>query len=76
MGGDYLTDDDVIKWTHFLRYWPFVREIHRVAVNFPHNGDSLVSCMLRNAIHWNLIEITAVLIQENAFACRLQNGGH
>ena len=21
--------DDVIKWKHFLRYWPFVREIHR-----------------------------------------------
>ena len=20
--------DDVIKWKHFLRYWPFVREIH------------------------------------------------
>ena len=21
--------DDAIKWQHFLRYWPFVREIHR-----------------------------------------------
>ena len=21
--------DDVIKWKHFLRYWPFVRGIHR-----------------------------------------------
>ena len=21
--------DDVIKWKHFLRYWPFVRRIHR-----------------------------------------------
>ena len=21
--------DDVIKWKHFPRYWPFVREIHR-----------------------------------------------
>ena len=20
--------DDVIKWKHFLRYWPFVRGIH------------------------------------------------
>ena len=27
---------DVIKWKHFPRYWPFVREIHRSLVNFPH----------------------------------------
>ena len=24
-----LCHDDVIEWTHFPRYWPFVREIHR-----------------------------------------------
>ena len=24
--------DDVIKWKHFPRYWPFVREIHRSPV--------------------------------------------
>ena len=24
---DKLKHDDVIKWTHFLRYWPFVRGI-------------------------------------------------
>ena len=30
--------DDVIKWKHFPRYWPFVREIHRSPVNFPHKG--------------------------------------
>ena len=29
--------DDVIKWKHFPRYWPFVREIHRSSVNSPHN---------------------------------------
>ena len=28
--------DDVIKWKHFPRYWPFVRGIHRSPVNFPH----------------------------------------
>ena len=28
--------DDVIKWKHFSRYWPFVREVHRPPVNFPH----------------------------------------
>ena len=31
--------DDVIKWKHFPRYWPFVRGIHRSPVNFPHNGQ-------------------------------------
>ena len=25
--------DDVIKWKHFPRYWPFVRGIHRSTVN-------------------------------------------
>ena len=27
--------DDVIKWKHFPRYWPFVRGIHRSPVNSP-----------------------------------------
>ena len=31
--------DDVIKWKHFLRCWPFVREIHRSPVNSPHKGQ-------------------------------------
>ena len=31
--------DDVIKWKHFPRYWPFVRGIHRSPVNFPHKGQ-------------------------------------
>ena len=37
----YITPshDDVIKWKHFPRYWPFVREIHRWPVNFPHKGQ-------------------------------------
>ena len=30
------THDDVIKWKHFPRYWPFVRGIHRSPVNSPH----------------------------------------
>ena len=25
----YYSHDDVIKWKHFPRYWPFVRGIHR-----------------------------------------------
>ena len=27
--GSYHAHDDVIKWKHFPRYWPFVRGIHR-----------------------------------------------
>ena len=28
--------DDVIKWKHFPRHWPFVWRIHRPPVNSPH----------------------------------------
>ena len=31
--------DDVIKWKHFPRYWPFVWEIHRSPVNCPHKDQ-------------------------------------
>ena len=31
-----LKHDDVIKWKHFPRYWPFV---HRSPVNSPHKGQ-------------------------------------
>ena len=34
-----LIHDDVIKWKHFPRYWPFVREIHRSPVNSQHKGQ-------------------------------------
>ena len=39
--GNYLCahHDDVIKWKHFPRYWPFVRGIHRSPVNSPHKGQ-------------------------------------
>ena len=30
--------DDVIKWKHFPRYWPFVPGIHRSPVNSLHKG--------------------------------------
>ena len=35
----HKSHDDVIKWKHFPRDWPFVREIHRSPVNFPHKGQ-------------------------------------
>ena len=38
MDNDNLRDD-VIKWKHFQRYWPFVRGIHRSPVNSPHKGQ-------------------------------------
>ena len=31
--------DDVIKWKHFLHYWPFVRGIHQSPVDSPHKGQ-------------------------------------
>ena len=34
-----VTHDDVIKWKHFPRSWPFVRGIHRYPVNSPHKGQ-------------------------------------
>ena len=34
-----ICHDDVIKWKHFPRNWPFVRGIHRSAVNSPHKGQ-------------------------------------
>ena len=34
-----LTQDDVIKWKYFPRYWPFVRGINRSPVNSLHKGQ-------------------------------------
>ena len=34
-----IKHDDVIKWKHFPRYWPFVWGIHRPPVNSPHKGQ-------------------------------------
>ena len=35
----WRSHDDVIKWKHFPRYWPFVRGIHRSPVNSPHKSQ-------------------------------------
>ena len=34
-----IIHDDVIKWKHFPRHWPFVRGIHRWPMNSPHKGQ-------------------------------------
>ena len=36
---DQCWHDDVIRWKHFPRYWPFVRGIHRSPVNSQHKGQ-------------------------------------
>ena len=36
---DIYRHDDVIKWKHFPRNWPFTRGIHRSPVNSPHKGQ-------------------------------------
>ena len=49
-----FTHDDVIKWKHFLRYWTFVREIHRSSVNSPHKGQwrgALIYSLIRTCIN-------------------------
>ena len=35
----YFFHDDVTKWKHFPRYWPFVRGIYPSPVNTPHKGQ-------------------------------------
>ena len=47
----WLPHDDVIKWKHFPRNWPFVRKIHRSPVNFPHKGQ------WRGALMFSLIYV-------------------
>ena len=37
--GNKKRHDDVIKWKHFPRYWPFVWGIHRSPVNSPHKSQ-------------------------------------
>ena len=44
--------DDVIKWKHFPRYWPFVRGIHRSPVNSPHKGQWRGSLMFSLICAW------------------------
>ena len=46
----YITHDDLIKWKHFLRHWPFVRVIHRWPRSSPHKGQ------WRGALMFHLID--------------------
>ena len=44
--------DDVIKWKHFPRYWPFVRGIYRSPVNSPHKGQWRGALMISLICAW------------------------
>ena len=54
MGGVCIltNHDDVIKWKHFPRYWPFVRGIHRSPVNSPHKGQWCGALMFSLTCAW------------------------
>ena len=65
--------DDVIKWKHLPRYWPFVRGIHRSPVNATHKGQgrgALMSSLIcawingwvNNCAHY---DVTVMEILEN-----------
>ena len=47
-----MRNDDVIKWKHFPRYWPFVRGIHQSPVNSPHKGQWRGALMLYLICAW------------------------
>ena len=44
--------DNVIKWKHFPRYWPFVRGIHRSPINSPHKGQICGALMFSLICAW------------------------
>ena len=50
---EFCIHDDVIKWKHFPRYWPFVRGIHRSPVNSPHKGQWRRALMVFFCLHPN-----------------------
>ena len=47
-----LDHDDVTKWKHFPRYWPFVRGIQRSPVICPHKGKWLGALMFSFICAW------------------------
>ena len=47
-----FSHDDVIKWEHFPRYWPFERGIHWSPVDSPHIGQWRRALMLSLICAW------------------------
>ena len=48
----YEYHDDVIKWKHFPRYWPFVRRVYWSPVNSPHKGQWRGALMFSLICDW------------------------
>ena len=48
----WVYHDDIIKWKHFPRFWPFVRRIHRSPVNSSHKGHWRGALMLSLICVW------------------------
>ena len=44
--------DDVIKWKHFPRHWPFVRGIHRSPIDSPQKGQWRKALMFSLMCAW------------------------
>ena len=61
-----FTHDDVIRWNHFPRYWPFVRGIHRSPGNSPHKGQ------WRGALMFSLISVWINGCVSNRESCDLR----
>ena len=49
---NYRRHNDVIKWRHFPRHWPFVRGIQRSPVNSPHKGRWCEALMFSLICAW------------------------
>ena len=47
-----LQHADIIKWKHFLHYWPFVLGIHQSLVNSPHKGQQCRALMFSLIRAW------------------------
>ena len=52
IGVNHFLHDDVIKWKHFPRYWPFVRGIHQLPVTSPHKGPWRGALMFSLICDW------------------------
>ena len=66
--------DDVIKWKHFPRYWPFVRGIHRSPVNSPHKGQwrgafmfSLICAWIND---WVNTDVQSTMVRVMTWCCQ------
>ena len=49
---DLPKHDYIIKWRHFLSYWPFVRGIHWSLVDSPHEGQWCSALMFSLICTW------------------------